>query len=107
MRVPIAKTRHRAHEKLTTFEAIRAEALFASTLQPSESPTPDQVRRAVAATLRRLGIRGCAAELAGEFGDHPDVAAARMTWALATIHTVYPTPLTIPTPTLQPLAPAS
>ena len=74
------------------FEAIRAEALFASALQPSESPSPDQVRRAVLSTVARLGIRGCAGHLAGEFGDHPDTAAARMRWALATIRSVYSMP---------------
>ena len=91
----------------STFEAIRAEALFASTLQPSDCPSPDQVRRAVATTLRRLGIRGCARQLAGEFGDHPGAAAARMTWALATIRRVYPTPSTSPSPGLHDLALAS
>ncbi|HEU4425824.1 MAG TPA: hypothetical protein VFR67_25075 [Pilimelia sp.] len=104
MTVPATKTRNRGHGMLSTFETIRAEALFASTLEPSESPSPDQVRRAVATTLRRLGIRGCAAELATAFGDHPDIAAARMTWALATIHTMYRTPLTIPATTPRPLA---
>jgi hypothetical protein len=39
------------------------------------------------AALRRLGIRGCAAEVAGDFGDHPDVAVTRMTWALAMVRT--------------------
>jgi hypothetical protein len=73
-----------------TFEAVRAEALFVSTLQPSGSPSPGQVRRTVATTLRRLGVRGCAVQVAGEFGDHPDTAVARMSWALATIRTVYP-----------------
>jgi hypothetical protein len=43
---------------------LRAEALFASALQPSASPSPDQVRHAVAMTLRRLGIHGCAGQLA-------------------------------------------
>jgi len=97
----------RGQETRSTLETIRAEALFASTLQPSESPSPDQVRRAVATTLHRLGIRGCAAQLACEFGDHPYTAAARMTWALATIHTVYPTPSPMPTPGLRPPALAS
>jgi hypothetical protein len=83
---------------------LRAEALFASTLQPSESPSPDQVRRAVATTLRRLGVRGCAGQLAGEFGDHPDTAAARMTWALAMIRAVYPTPSMMPIPGPRALA---
>jgi hypothetical protein len=90
-----------------TFEAVRAEALFLSTLQPSGSPSPDQVRGAVATTLRRLGVRGCAAQMAGEFGDHPDTAVARMSWALATIHTVYPARSMTPTPNLRPLAFAS
>ena len=81
---------------VTSGEAIRAEALFASTLQPSESRSPDQVRHAVATTLRRLGIRGCAGHLAEEFGDHPHTAATRMTWALATVRTAYPVPSTVP-----------
>jgi hypothetical protein len=71
-------------------EAIRAEALFVSPLQSSEAPRPDQVRRAVATTLARLGMGGCAAQVAAEFGDHPDTAVARMRWALETIHTMYP-----------------
>lgn len=83
-------------ERPGTFEAVRAEALFLSTLQPSGSPSPDQIRRAVATMLRRLGVRGCAAQVAGEFGDHPDTAAGRMGWALATINKVYPAPSKTP-----------
>jgi hypothetical protein len=41
--------------------------------------------------------------MAGEFGDHPDTTAARMSWALATIHTVYPEPAITP-PSLRSLA---
>jgi hypothetical protein len=74
----------------STFEVVRAEALFASSLQSSEMPAPERVRSTVVATLRRLGIQGCAAQVAGEFGDHPDTAVARMTWALATVRTSYP-----------------
>jgi len=88
-------------------EAVRAEALFVSPLQPSASVFPDQVRRAVATTLRRLGARGCAVQMAGEFGDHPDIAAARMSWALATIHSVYAAPSMPATCNLRPLAFAS
>lgn len=73
-----------------SFEAIRAEALFVSSLQRSEVPDPEQVRRAVATTLRRNGIRGCATRVAGEFGDHPDLAVPRMRWALEMIRAVYP-----------------
>ena len=90
-----------------TFEAVRAEALFLSILQPSGSPSPDQIRGAVTTTLRRLGVRGCAAQVAGEFGDHPDTAVTRMSWALATVNTVYPAPSMTPTPGLRPFAFAS
>lgn len=86
------------------FEAARAGALFASTLQPSGSPSPGQIRRAVTATLQRLGVRGCAARVAGEFGDHPDTAVARMSWALATIQAVYPVAPAAATADLRPLA---
>lgn len=75
----------------STIEAVRAEALFVSTLQSSELPAPDQVRATVARTLQRFGVRGCAAQVAGEFGDHPEAAVTRMAWALATIRSVYAT----------------
>jgi hypothetical protein len=45
--------------------------------------------------------------VAGEFGDHPDTAVARMSWALATIQTVYPVPAVAPVPDLRSLAFAS
>jgi hypothetical protein len=96
-----------ASEVPSSFEAVRAEALFASSLQSSESPGADRVRRTVSTTLRRLGIRGCAALVAGEFGDHPDAAVVRMTWALATVSSVYPIAVrATPTPA-PPLALAS
>jgi len=69
--------------------AARAEALFVSSVQSSESPAPLDVRKAVAESFARLGRRGCAAGVAGEFGDHPDAAVARMRWAIATVTTVY------------------
>jgi len=86
------KTPLPGRESPDTLEAVRAGALFLSALQPSGSPTPGQIRRAVTTTLQRLGVRGCAAHVAGEFGDHPDTAVARMSWALAAIDTVYPAP---------------
>jgi len=102
-----AKTSLAECEMPGTFEAVRAEALFASTLQPSGSTSPDEVRDAVAAMLRRLGSSGCAARAAGEFGEHPDTAVARMCWALATIRMAYPPPCMTPAPSLRPLAFAS
>ncbi len=105
--IATAKTSLAECEMSRTFEAVRAEALFASTLQPSGSTSPHQIRAAVATTLRRLGSGGCAARMAGEFGDHPDTAAARMCWALATIRKVYPLPAMTPAPRVRPLALAS
>jgi hypothetical protein len=104
MATATGKTGYAGPGAVGSFEVIRAEALFASTLQASDLSAPDDVRRAVAETLRRLGIRGCAAYLAGEYGDHPDAAAARMTWARATIRSVYPKPSIVPDPGVRPLA---
>lgn len=59
-----------------------AQALFASTLQPSEHPDLLVLNAAATRTLAQLGCTGCAARVAVEFGDHPDTAAARMRWAL-------------------------
>ncbi len=72
-----------------TIESVRAEALFVSTVQASEAPGGAQVRDAVTATLRRLGELGCAVHVAGEFGEHPDTAAARMGWAITTVRTAF------------------
>jgi hypothetical protein len=75
----------------TTYETVRAQALFASSLQPSQRPTPTEVRAAIAATLRNRGAPGCAAAVATEYGDHPETASARMAWALATVRALTPT----------------
>jgi hypothetical protein len=56
------------------------EAVFASALQPSDSPTADVVAEAICSALRQFGVRGCAGRMAQEFGDHPDAAAGRMRW---------------------------
>jgi hypothetical protein len=72
-----------------TLECVRAEALFASDLQVSEQPSSERVRSAVMQTVRRLGPRGCAAAVAQEFGEHPDIAVPRMTWVLTAVRSVY------------------
>jgi hypothetical protein len=65
-----------------------AEALFASTLQPSDQPTPIQVRGAIAVSLRaHHGRSGCAALCATEYGEHPETASQRMRWALSLVTT--------------------
>jgi len=63
----------------------RAEALFASSLRPSDRPGKTQVEAAIAATLRKLGLTGCVGAMAQEFGDYPETAASRMRWALALV----------------------
>lgn len=65
---------------------IDAEALFVSGLQPSEQPTREQVRAAITSALLRCGgADGCAARLAAEFGEHPEIAVDRMRWAIRTL----------------------
>jgi hypothetical protein len=63
--------------------AVRADALFASDLQRSDEPSADQVDQAIAAAVRALGVRGCAARVAQEYGEHPEAAVVRMRWARA------------------------
>jgi uncharacterized membrane protein len=65
---------------------IDAEALFVSALQPSELPSPAEIQAAIAAVLRTCGgAEECAARLAAEFGEHPEIAVARMRWAIQTL----------------------
>ena len=64
-----------------TAREARSEAVFASTLQPSDTPTADMIASAIRRAVQRLGTRGCAEKMAQEFGDHPDGAAERMRWA--------------------------
>ena len=58
----------------------RCTALFASGLQRSDAPGGDAVAEAVRTSVRRFGVRGCAARMAQEFGDHPEAAIDRMRW---------------------------
>jgi hypothetical protein len=67
-----------------------AAALFASHLPAGSRPDRAEVIAAVARSLRRHGgPDGCAVEVAGEYGDHPETAAARMRWALCVVAEVY------------------
>jgi hypothetical protein len=60
-----------------------AEALFVSDMQPSECPTQQAIEQTITAMLLCHGSDGCAADVATEFGDHPEAAARRMVWALS------------------------
>jgi hypothetical protein len=72
-----------------SIRAVRTDALFVSPLQPSDEPGARQVQRAVAAAVRRFGDRGCAGRVAQEFGEHPEIAAARMRWARQAVAGAY------------------
>ena len=65
---------------ISTVQELAAEALFVSYLQPSECPSRQAVEETVTAMLLRHGSEGCAAGVAAEFGDHPEIAVRRMTW---------------------------
>ena len=58
-----------------------AEALFVSDMQPSECPSQRAVEETVTAMLLCYGNDGCAGDVAAEFGDHPEAAVRRMSWA--------------------------
>jgi hypothetical protein len=60
---------------------VRTEALFVSQIQRSQSPTAQQIRETVTATVDELGEARCAELVAQEFGEHPDCAPSRMLWA--------------------------
>ena len=55
-----------------TIETAQADALFASALQHSDGPTATQIRQAIAAAIRIFGARGCAAQVAQAYGEHPE-----------------------------------
>jgi len=70
--------------KLNMLDA-RCTALFASGLQRSDALASDArardgVAEAVRLAVRQFGVRGCAARMAQEFGDHPEAAVERMRW---------------------------
>jgi hypothetical protein len=67
----------------------RCEALFASTVQRSAFPSRAEMLEAITQAVRLLGCRGCAAYMAQEFGDHPEAAVRRMSWAREQVGRLY------------------
>jgi hypothetical protein len=65
-----------------SISAARADALFASPLQRSDEPSARRVRHAIATAIAAYGVRGCAARVAQDYGEHPETALTRMRWAL-------------------------
>ncbi|MFC4070086.1 hypothetical protein [Actinoplanes subglobosus] len=75
----------------TILSAARAEALFTTGLATGSSPAFEVVDEAIRAAVRAHGgTRACAADVAAEFGDHPELALPRMRWALDTVALLYP-----------------
>jgi hypothetical protein len=72
-----------------------AQVLFASALQASDDPSPDQVRTVIEDRLRACheDLASCADCVAQEAGDHPEAYATRMRWALCAAHQVDPATL--------------
>jgi hypothetical protein len=74
----------------TTLTAARAEALFTSPLATGSSPAFDVVEGAIRIAVRAHGgVRGCAGDVAAEYGDHPELAAPRMRWARDVVEQLY------------------
>jgi hypothetical protein len=70
--------------------AARAEALFTSPLSTGSHPGGSDVDDAIRAAVRAHGsVRGCAADVAAEYGDHPELAVPRMRWARAVVEHRY------------------
>lgn len=57
-----------------------AEALFVSDLEPSQDPSIQMISDAIDRMTQQYGPEGCAAQMASEFGEHPDLAVRRMIW---------------------------
>jgi hypothetical protein len=70
---------------ISAVDHLVVEALFVSYLQPSQTPSADAIEAAVNQTLLRFGSDGCAAAVATEFGDHPEIAVPRMCWVRSTL----------------------
>lgn len=70
--------------------AARAAALFVSDLSTSARLTDTDVEAAIRHSLRTHGgIRGCSADVAFAYGDHPELAAPRMRWARSVVEGLY------------------
>jgi hypothetical protein len=76
--------------KTTVLTAARAEALFTSQLATGSHPSFELVETAIRVAVRTHGgVRGCAADVAAEYGDYPEVAAPRMRWARSVVEQLY------------------
>jgi hypothetical protein len=80
----------------------RAEALFVSDVSAWSRPTKAAVTAAISGAIRsHAGVRGCAGEVGAAYGEHPEIAAARMRWARRLVEAIY-----LPASGLSPTPPA-
>lgn len=70
--------------------ATWAEALFASSISAFTPVDAAAVDAAIRATIKRLHVKGCVDIVAREYGEHPDTAVRRMSWAVTVIAMLYP-----------------
>jgi hypothetical protein len=71
----------------------RAEALFVSDLPAGTRAGRREVEAAIRTAVRTNGgVRACAAEMALAYGERPETAVARMSWARTLVHAVYDSP---------------
>ena len=71
--------------------SARTYAVFTSWLETDSMPTPSQLTVAIRSAIReRGGSRGCLAEVAYAYGDHPHEAASRMRWAKTAVERGFP-----------------
>lgn len=82
---------HRPHRPHIHSLAELAEALYMSTLQESDRPTPEQVRSSVAHVLACYGedCARCAGDIAWQYGHDPIATRDRMQWARGTVAASY------------------
>ena len=89
-----APTRFERSAKLAALPSARsgqllaalADALFTSDLSARCEHTRIEVVTAIRHAIgTHAGIGGCAAEVAAEYGEHPETAARRMRWAHAVV----------------------
>jgi hypothetical protein len=70
--------------------AARAEALFTSDLSARREYTGIEVAAAIRHAIgAHDGIRGCVAQVAAAYGEHPETAARRMRWARTVIESLH------------------
>lgn len=78
-------------EELDQLTVARVEALFVSDLSASSDPGRADVTAAISRAVRTFGgVRGCVAELAAAYGEHPETAVPRLRWATRVVRVVYP-----------------